>query len=170
MTPSELQVELDEISRAMTAAREKNLELEETGIVDKAAYDKTALVSKSGYDYVDRYGDFDDVIKSIEGIKAESLEREKTYIDYRSYGIEAIEEVITHSYEYYEVISEDNATKKITVKQRDRVADLVFEMAKTLRNPPRYRSTPDCKMVKLFMNGAIDFQTLATLTYSGCEV
>lgn len=48
--------------------------------------------------------------------------------------------------------------------------DLIFKRAKELNPEIKYKTLVDCKIVSLFKDGKIDFNTLVTLTYTNCKI
>ena len=171
MTNIEAKAKLEEITSDLQNKLEEQKELFKSGELDIKKYDIKFLDKKCIYsDYLNDYSSPDDIIEMITEFK----EKCEQFSNNINFSIKYVEP--TSDYESSIVDGNHFACTYHTVKNeisefavnnmfRDFIADEL--------KPQKYKGytrSADCKLLKLFMDGSIDFKTLQQITYADCKI
>ena len=126
------------------------------GVVRKIEVKSDTLEYIDIEDVIETLKEFQNGYKLCDGIAKSQIKNEQEvgseYIHY-----------IGYMYEYYELSEE---------RLESEIMRLCRELIKEELKPDgvQYAQTPDCKIVQLFRDGSIDWETLQRITYKDCEI
>lgn len=126
------------------------------GVFKKIEVKSNALEDIDIEEVIETLKEFQDGYKSCDGIAKSQIKNEQDVGDEHIH-------YIGYMYEYYE-LSEEKLESEIMRLCRE----LIKEELKP--NGVQYVQTPDCKIVQLFRDGSIDWETLRRITYKDCNI
>lgn len=183
MTPEELQTQLTTVSEELNATYELAEQLFIEGIYDLKQYADIGIVPDKNWYNNNKSILFRNRVESkmlnelytIEELTESLKEFEETHTQLKVIGkskIESEEDIgdgyisfIGFNYYYY-TLNKDALASVIQTKSRQLIAKLLKPDSIEDGN----EVTAECAIVKLFLDGNIDWNTLQTITYKGCEL
>ena len=171
MTNIEANAKLEEIASSLRNKLEEQKELFKNGELDIKKYDSSFLETKSiSATYLDDCLSPDEIIEMINNFK-EECEQFKNNIGFKIVYIEP-------TTEYDSSIIEGNYFKCVYYIVKNEISENIInsrfrDFIKNELKPQEYTGYtkyPDCKLLKLFMDGNIDFRTLQQITYADCKI
>lgn len=171
MTNIEAKAKLEEIASDLQNKLEEYKELFKSGELDIKKYDIKFLDTKSIYsNYLEDYSSPDDIIEMITEFK-EKCEPLNGNINFSIKYIEPTSEYDDSSVNGNHFVciycTVKNEVSEITINHMFR--DFIANELKP-QDYKGYTKHPDCKLLKLFMDGNIDFKTLQQTTYADCKI
>lgn len=171
MTNIEAKAKLEEIASSLQNKLEEQKELFKNGELDIKKYDTKFLDGKCIYsDSLEDYSSPDDIIEMINEFK-EKCEQFNNSIDFKIVYTEPTSDydsqLIDGNYfmcSYY-TVKDEISEFAVNNMFRDFIANELEP-----QNYKGYTRHPDCKLLKLFMDGSIDFKTLQQITYADCKI
>lgn len=171
MTNTEAKAKLQEIEEELKSKLQEQHKLFKSGELSKEKYDYGFLEYHNiKSDYLTDYNTLDGVMKMMQEFK-EECEEYKNNIGFKILYIEPCSDYDSSSIDYnyfrcdfYKVKDE---VKEHTINKQFR--DFMKKELEPL-NYTGYTRDIDCKIMKLFMEGTIDFKTLQQITYSDCNL
>lgn len=171
MTNIEAKAKLEEITSDLQNKLEEQKELFKSGELDIKKYDTTLLDKKLiCSDYLENYTSPEDMIEMITEFK----EKCEQFSNNINFSIKYVEP--TSDYDSSSVDGNHFACTYHTVKNEisEIAINYIFRNFITSELKPQdyksYTRYPDCKLLKLFMDGSIDFKTLQQITYADCKI
>jgi len=123
--------------------------------------------------------DLDETIKELQEFKKFSEENKDKIWYSENYNTEYWNEErgddpsFTFNYKYYIVSKEEKDIEFYAkVDTKNKVCEILFEYAKenATETAPKFLQTIDCKILQLFKDWTIDWETMANLTYTNCKL
>ena len=171
MTNIEANAKLEEIASSLRNKLEEQKELFKNGELDIEKYDIKFLDVKGiCSDSLEYYGSPDDMIEMINEFK-EKCEQFNNNIDFKVLYVEPTSDYDSSSIDgnyfmcTYYTVKDEISEFAVNNMFRDFIADEL--------KPQEYKGytrSADCKLLKLFMDGSIDFKTLQQITYVDCKI
>jgi len=177
MLREDLEKQSKKIEASLLKDSKKNEKLFKSGEMDLEKYNKSLLTGNRKFEYLTNNCSLTDMVKRLLDLK-EKEEKEPRL------GLSLDFEVTSGTYEgdspdtgveisWYSVSMKDQLAKipnLASTELRSFIVDRVFHRAKMMGTNKNWGLAVDCKLVSLFKEGKIDFDTLVTITYSDCSI
>lgn len=171
MTNIEANAKLEEIASSLRNKLEEQKELFKNGELNIKKYDTKFLDEKCIYsDSLECYSSPEDMIEMIVEFK-EKCEQVNNNIGFKIVYIEPTTEYDSsmvggnHFACTYYTVKNEISENTINIRFRDFITNEL--KPQEYSGYPKY---PDCKLLKLFMDGNIDFRTFQQITYADCKI
>jgi hypothetical protein len=180
MTIKDLEKLMEDTRKSIIEKANKQELLFSSGETDISKFEKNLLMRCYNEQYIDDEQSLGNLIDVLSDIRETYIEKQK---ESTMIGLTLTFELSGGSYEgdspranidvrwyVFEPLTEEYIKTLLEREVKEILRESIFKRAKELGSTKNWSQAVDCKLLGLFKNGKIDFDTLVSISYTDCSI